>query len=69
MFSNKYILKNRPGIKFLDRVGPYLVITNKLLFEIGESRRYALVNETERVIDSIYSSQNAAVVFAHKQNQ
>jgi thiosulfate dehydrogenase [quinone] large subunit len=36
MFSEKYTLKDRSGIKELDRVGPYLVITNKWLYEIGE---------------------------------
>ena len=69
MFSEKCKLTGRSGIKQLDRVGPYLVITNKWLYEIGASRRFALVNETERSVDSIHGSQNAAFVFAQKQNK
>ena len=69
MFSDKCTLKDRSGIKELDRVGPYLVITNRWLYEIGKSRRYALVNETERWVDSIHGSQYAALVFARKQNK
>jgi hypothetical protein len=69
MFSEKCQLQGRSGIKRLDRVGPFLVITNGRLHEIGASRRYALVNETELWVDSIHGSQHAAVVFAQKHSQ
>jgi len=68
MFSEKCTLQGRNGIKRLDRVGPYLVITNGRLYEIGTSRRYALVNEAELWVHSIHGSQHAAVVFAQKHN-
>jgi hypothetical protein len=69
MVSKKCNLQGRIGIKQLDRVGPYLVITNRWLYETGESRRYALVNEAERWVHSIHASQYAAVQFAQKQSQ
>ncbi len=66
MVSQKCKLQGRNGIQQLDRVGSYLVITNSRLHEIGESRRYTLVNEVERWVHSIHGSQRAAVVFAQK---
>ena len=69
MFSEKCKLQGRNGIKQLDRVGPYLVITNRRLHESGASRRYALVNEAELSVHSIHGSQDAAIVVAQKHNQ
>lgn len=66
MVSQKFELQGRTGIQQLDRVGSYLVITNRRLYETGESRRYTLVNEAERWVHSIHGSQRAAVVFAQK---
>ncbi len=66
MFSDKCKLQGLNGIKQLDRVGPYLVITNRWLYETGESRRYTLVNEGERWVHSVHGSVLAAVVFAQK---
>lgn len=69
MFSEKCKLQGRGGIKHLDRVGPFLVITNGRLHEIGASRRFTLVNEAELWVHSIHGSQRAAVVFAEKHIQ
>lgn len=69
MFSEKCKLQGRNGIKQLDRVGPYLVITNRRLHDSGASRRYTLVNEAELSVHSIHGSQYAATVFAQKRNQ
>lgn len=69
MFSEKCKLQGLNGIKQLDRVGPYLVITNRWRYETGESSRYTLVNETELRVHSIHGSQHAAVVFAQKHSQ
>ena len=66
MFSEKCNLHGVNGIKHLDRVGNYLVIANKWLYETGISHRYALVNEAERSVHSVHGSQHAAVVFARK---
>jgi hypothetical protein len=66
MFSEKCTLQGRNGIKQLDRVGHYLVIANRRLYETGESRRYALVDEARQNVHSVHGSQHAAVVFAQK---
>ena len=69
MFSEKCTLQDRDGIKRLDQVGAYLVITNRRLYEIGAARRYTLVNDTKRWVHSVHGSQLAAVVFAQKHIQ
>ncbi len=66
MFSEKCIFQGRTGIEQLDRVGAYLVITNRRLHEIGTARRYTLVNEAQPSVHSIHGSHHAAVVFAQK---
>ena len=64
MFSEKCKVQGLKGIKQLDRVGPDIVITNRRLYETGDSHRYVLVNEAELPVDSIHSSKCAAVMFA-----
>ena len=66
MFSKKCKLQGLNGITRLDRVGTYLVITNRQLHETGASSRYTLVNEAELWVHSIHGSQHAAVIFAQK---
>lgn len=66
MIGEKCKLRGLDGIKQLDRVGPYLVITNRYRYETGESRRYVLINLAELWVHSIHGSQRAAVVFAQK---
>lgn len=66
MFSEKCKLQGLSGIKQLDRVGPYLVITNRSLYEAGGSHRYTLINVAGLWVHSIHGSQRAAVVFAVK---
>ncbi len=62
-------MQGRKAIKELDRVGPYLVIANRQLHETGGARRYTLINEAELWVDSVHSSQHAAVTVAQKYNQ
>ena len=66
MFSKKCKLHSLNGIKQLNKVGPYLVITNRWLYETGKPTRYTLVNESELWVHSVHGSQYAAVVFAQK---
>lgn len=68
MASENCKLDGRTGVKYLERVGPYLVITNKQLYETGGSRRYTLINEENLWVHSVHGSQHAAIVFAQKLN-
>ncbi len=69
MFSEKCKLQGLSGIKELDRVGPYLVITNRWLYETSEASRYVLIDEAKSWVHSVHGSQRAAVVFAQKHGQ
>ncbi|GEM_PF-3737251 len=66
MISVRCQLQGRGGIKQLERIGPYLVIANRQLYEMGESHRYTLVHEVERSVHSAHGSLHAAVVCAQK---
>jgi hypothetical protein len=66
MSSEKCTVQGRTGIQQLDRVGAYLVITNRWLHEIGSARRYTLINEAIPSVHSVHGSHHAAVVFAKK---
>ena len=68
MVSKQCNFQGLRGIKQLTTVGPYQVIANRKLYEIGESRRYVLIHTTQSLVNSIHSSQDAAVMFAQKQN-
>ncbi len=69
MFSEKCKVRGLKGIKQLGRVGPYIVITNRRLYETGASHRYVLINEAELSVHSIHSSKRAAVTFAQQNTQ
>jgi hypothetical protein len=66
MLSDKCNLQGLSGIMQLDHVGPYVIITNRWLYEIGESSRYALINEANLWVRSIHGSQSAAVLSAQQ---
>lgn len=66
MFSGKLRLQNQVGIRRLEQVGAFLVIVNKRLYEMGESRKFTLVNELEKYVHSVHGSERAAVVYAQK---
>ena len=68
MVSKQCNFQGLRGIKQLTTVGPYQVIAYRKLYEIGESKRYALIHTTQSLVNSIHSSQDAAVMFAQKQN-
>lgn len=68
MFSEKCKLQGLKGIKQLDRIGHYLIITNRWRHESGGSSRYALINESKLCVQSIHVSQQDAIVFARQQN-
>jgi hypothetical protein len=69
MLREKCKLQGRTGIKQLDRVGPFVVITNRWRHDSGESRRYTLINEAELSVHSVHGSQHAAVKFAERYGQ
>jgi hypothetical protein len=66
MFSEKCQLQGRNGIKQLDRVGPYVIIANRQLYETGQSSRYTLIHEMESQVHSVHGSHLSAVEFAQK---
>ena len=66
MFSDKCELHNLSGIERLDRVGDFLVIANKWLYDEGKPRKFTLVDAKWNRVHSVHGSQYAAVVYAQK---
>lgn len=69
MLSDKCNLRGLSGIMQLDHVGPYVIITNRLLHEIGASHRYTLINEIDLWVRSIHKTQSAAVLSAQQHSK
>ncbi len=65
-FSEQCRVQGRAGIKRLDKIGTYLVITNRTLFDEGASHRFTVVNELEKWVDSVHGSHRAALKRAQK---
>jgi hypothetical protein len=61
MLSDKCNLQGLSGITQLDRIGPYVIITNRWLHALGEASRYTLINEVNLWVRSIHRTQSAAV--------
>jgi hypothetical protein len=69
MLSEKCNLQGLSGITQLDRIGPYLIITNRCLYEVGESSRYTLINELGLWVHSFHGTQGAAVLSAQRHSK
>jgi hypothetical protein len=69
MLSEKCNLQGLRGITQLDRIGPYVVIANRWLYDAGESSRYALIREVGLGVHSFHSSQYAAVMSAQQHSK
>ena len=54
------------GIIRLDAVGPYVVIANKTLYELGRAGRFAVANDQEHWVDSVHFTRAAALSLTQK---
>lgn len=67
MYSTKLNYHNQRNLKRLDRVGPFLVITNKRLYHTGRPNKFVLINDFDNYVESVHGSQYAAVTNAQRQ--
>jgi hypothetical protein len=66
MYSDHLILRGKNGVKWLDQWGPYAVIVNRRLYELGRAGKYALVNIDKHWVDGVYRSRAHAVTKARR---
>ncbi len=65
-FSESCDLQSRPGVKRLEQIGTYLVIANLARFNLGASRRFAVVNERGHWVDSVHGTHRSALKRAER---
>ncbi len=66
MYTDRCVLEGKTGITWLDKKEPYAVIANKALYERGKPSRFAVVNTSAHLVDSIYGSRKAAASYLRK---
>jgi hypothetical protein len=57
---------DKPGVKRLDQVGGFAVIANRTLHDSGKSRRFAVVNTSDRWVDSIHTNYSEALSYTRR---
>ncbi len=60
MYARNCDLKDKHGIEELDHAGPYTIIVNRRLFDRGQARKFAVVNERQAWVDSVYHNYTQA---------
>ncbi len=60
MYARNCDLKGKRGIEELDRAGSYAIIVNRRLYDQGQAGKFAVVNEQQAWVDSVYPNYNRA---------
>ncbi len=60
MYARNCNLRGKRGIEELDHAGPYAIIVNRRLYHRGLARKFALVNEQQAWVDSVYRNYGRA---------
>jgi hypothetical protein len=60
MSAEKIRFKDKPGIEELTHGGPFAVIANRELYDLGKAHKFALVNIQESRLNSVYSDPEEA---------
>ncbi len=60
MYAQKCDLRNKRGIEELDHAGPYAIIVNRRLHTRGQAHKFAVVNEQQASVDSVYHNYDRA---------
>jgi len=66
MYTERCVLEGKTGITWLDTKGSYAVIANKTLYKLGNTSRFAVVNTSAHVVDSIHGTRKAAASYIRK---
>lgn len=60
MYARNCDLRGKRGIEELDRAGPFAIIVNRRLYDQGQASRFAVVNEQQAWVDSVYQNYGGA---------
>lgn len=59
------VLKNKPGVKELNRVGAFAVIANGNLYRQGKAHKFAVVNKRRSLLRRVYTNHDKAEDAVH----
>jgi hypothetical protein len=60
MFTTRCNLKDKRGVEELDHNGAYTVIANRVLYDHGRARKFAVINTVMSGVDSVYRNPKQA---------
>ncbi len=60
MYARNCDLRDKRGIEELDRAGSYAIIVNRRLHSHGQAGKFAVVNEQQAYVDSVYHNYRRA---------
>ena len=60
MYARNCDLRGKRGIEKLDHAGPFAVIVNRRLYDQGKASKFAVVNEQQAWVDSVYHNYGRA---------
>lgn len=65
MGALKCVLKGKPGVKELRRVGAFAVIANRKLYQDGKAQKFAVINKRESELNRVFGNHDKAEDVVH----
>lgn len=65
MRALKCVLKGKPGVKELKRVGAFALIANRRLYQDGKAQKFAVVNKRHSELNRVYGNHDKAEDAVH----
>lgn len=59
------VLNNKPGVEELKRVGAFVVIANRQLYQNGKAQKFAVVNKRRSVLNQVFANHDKAEDAVH----
>jgi len=65
MRTRECVLNGKSGVRELERVGAYAVITNRKLYQDGRAQKFAVVNKRQSILNRVYANHDMAEDAVH----
>jgi hypothetical protein len=69
MFTTKCNLKGKHGVEELDHEGKYTLIANRVLYDRGRAKKFAVINTVKEGVENVYRDPNQARTAIHSLNR
>ena len=68
MFTNKCNLKGKQGVEELEREGKFTLIANRVLYNRGRAKKFAVINTAKSGVENVYRNPKQAQTALHSMN-